>query len=60
MTAKKDFWQKGRSPNCTLGVKNVVEIALSGTISEVIVSSAEIQDGWQKWQEKNFWKNIAS
>ena len=37
----------------TLWVKNLVEIALSRTVSE-IAFYAEIQDGRQKWWESDF------
>ena len=41
----------------TLRVKNFNEITLSRTISEINVFYTETQDGCQKWQEINFWKN---
>ena len=39
-------------------MKNFLEIALSRSISEITLFAfyAEIQDGHQKWGEKDFWK----
>ena len=38
---KNDFWQKVADDPTTMGVKNFVEVALSRTITETIVYSAE-------------------
>ena len=43
----------------TLWVKNLVEIALSRTVSKINALYAEIQDGCQKWRESNFLTKVA-
>ena len=54
----KQFWQK-LLVDCadTLQVKNLFKITLTRSVSEISTFYAEIQDGWQKWQEKDFCKN---
>ena len=58
--AGKKFWQK-LLVDCadTLQLKNLFKITLTRSLSEISAFYAEIQDGWEKWQEKDFCKNSA-
>ena len=64
--AGKLFWGRWEDDSAdTLGVKNVAEIAFSGTISKKNVDFffsfyTEVQDGHQKWWENDYWENVAS
>ena len=60
---ENDFWEKSPVHSVdTLWVKNFVEISLSGTVPEINVFFciyAEIQDGCQNWQGKQFSRKLA-